>query len=403
MRLLLPPVFDYQHKALFGSERYAVVEGSTKAGKTHPSIIWLLSELGRVGMPGRAFWWVAPTHEQAEIAYKRTKAMLASADAGQTIWTAQDVRKRIQVTGKGEICFKTGEDPDNLYGEDVFAAVMDEYTRQREESWYALRSTLTATGGRLRLIGNVNGRKNWGWRLARMAEQGKPGMSYTKLTWREPVGAGIMPLSEVEDARAMLPEAVFKELYEAEPSEDGSNPFGCQHIDGCVTGGLSTAAPIAFGVDLAKSTDYTVVIGLDKSGAVCRFDRWHGVEWGQTEERIAAMVKGVKTLIDSTGVGDPIVERLKRSSPMCDGFKFTQGSKQQLMEGLAVAIQQRRVRYPDGEIRKELDLFEYVPTRTGVTYSAPSGLHDDCVCALALAVACHTKQASANVYVGFLN
>jgi hypothetical protein len=57
-----------------------------------------------------------------------------------------------------------------------------------------------------------------------------------------------------------------------------------------------------------------------------------------------------------------------------------------MMEGLALAIAAGEVRYPDGVIRNELDEFEYEYTRTGVKYSAPSGLHDDCVCALALAV-----------------
>ncbi|GAG10318.1 unnamed protein product, partial [marine sediment metagenome] len=32
----------------------------------------------------------------------------------------------------------------------------------------------------------------------------------------------------------------------------------------------------------------------------------------------------------------------------------------------------------------ELEAFEYEYTRTGVRYSAPEGLNDDCVCALAL-------------------
>jgi hypothetical protein len=56
------------------------------------------------------------------------------------------------------------------------------------------------------------------------------------------------------------------------------------------------------------------------------------------------------------------------------------------MEGLAVAIQQREITYPEGVIVNELQSFEYVYTRTGVHYSAPTGLHDDCVMALGLAV-----------------
>jgi hypothetical protein len=68
-----------------------------------------------------------------------------------------------------------------------------------------------------------------------------------------------------------------------------------------------------------------------------------------------------------------------------EGFKFSSSSKQQLMEGLAAAIQQGRIRIPAGPIVAELETFEYEYTRTGARYSAPAGLHDDCVCALALA------------------
>ena len=55
------------------------------------------------------------------------------------------------------------------------------------------------------------------------------------------------------------------------------------------------------------------------------------------------------------------------------------------MEGLAVAIQKQEISFPEGVIANELESFEYEYTRTGVRYSAPSGMHDDCVCSLALA------------------
>ncbi len=54
--------------------------------------------------------------------------------------------------------------------------------------------------------------------------------------------------------------------------------------------------------------------------------------------------------------------------------------------GLAVAIQERAITFPEGPIVNELESFEYEHTRLGVRYSAPEGLHDDCVMALALAV-----------------
>lgn len=68
------------------------------------------------------------------------------------------------------------------------------------------------------------------------------------------------------------------------------------------------------------------------------------------------------------------------------GYTFISTSKQQLMEELAVAMQHREVSYPNGPIAAEIEAFDFVYTRTDVRYSAPEGLHDDCVCALALAV-----------------
>jgi hypothetical protein len=42
--------------------------------------------------------------------------------------------------------------------------------------------------------------------------------------------------------------------------------------------------------------------------------------------------------------------------------------------------------YPNGRIVHELEAFQYEYTAAGVRYAAPAGMHDDCVCALALAV-----------------
>jgi hypothetical protein len=90
-------------------------------------------------------------------------------------------------------------------------------------------------------------------------------------------------------------------------------------------------------------------------------------------------------LIDATGVGDPIVEDLQREGIPVTGFKFTSSSKQQIMEGLISSMHQRKISYPPGIIVAEMETFEYQYTKHGVRYSAPSGFHDDTVCALALA------------------
>ncbi len=147
------------------------------------------------------------------------------------------------------------------------------------------------------------------------------------------------------------------------------------------------------GWDLARSIDWTVGIGLDSLGACCRMSRWQS-PWEDTHRRIIDETGETPALVDCTGIGDAPFERLQRASPNFTGYVFNSSSKQKLMEALAVAIQRREVRFPDGPIVAELESFEYEYTRTGVRYSAPEGMHDDCVCALALAVTHFNSIAS---------
>ena len=381
----LPPLAKYQRDAMFCVERNSVIEASTKAGKTFSCLIWLMGEAFGGGLRGREYWWVAPVYPQAEIAFRRMVNLLLDMDPDQKSWLANKTALSIALDNGATMRFKTAEKPDNLYGEDVYAAVFDEASRGREESWHALRSTLTAVKGKVRIIGNVKGRKNWAYALARRVEAGSlPDWRYSKITAADAVKEGIITAEEVEAAKRELPDAVFRELYLAEPSEDGSNPFGLSHIAACL-GQLSPAKPVAFGIDLAKSVDWTVVIGIDAQARTCVFERWQHEPWDRTQARIMALVGDVPTLVDSTGVGDPVVEGMAKNAPNIEGFKFTSNSKQQIMEGLAVVIQRHATTFPDGPIRQELESFEYEVTRTGVRYTGPEGVHDDCVCALALA------------------
>jgi hypothetical protein len=248
--------------------RYALIEASTKAGKTVGCMAWLMEQAFIHGRPGRNYWWVAPVYPQAKIAFRRIKRGLPKA-----MFKANETEMSLELPNGAVVWFKSAEKPDNLYGEDVFAAVIDEASRCREDSWIAVRSTLTATKGPVRIIGNVKGRTNWHFKLARKAEAGEIGMSYAKLNAYDAAAGGVLDLKEIEDAKRLLPENVFRELYLAEPSEDEGNPFGMAYIRACVAP-LSTQPTAAVGIDLAKSIDWSVALGLDRFGVTCGFDRW---------------------------------------------------------------------------------------------------------------------------------
>jgi len=399
-----PRLYAKQQQAIYADARYSIVEASTKSGKTVGCMIWL-TEQAWLGRRGWEYWWVAPIYEQAKIVYRRLNRGLTPGT-----FTPAETGLSLTLANGAVIRFKGADKPDSLYGEDVHAAVIDEATRVKEDAWHAIRTTLTATRGPIRIIGNVKGRRNWAYRLARKAESGEPGMHYARITASDAVDAGVLDQAEIDDAQRLLPAAVYRELYEAEASDDEGNPFGYAAIRACI-GPLSNEPPYVWGWDLARSNDWTVGVALDATGHACRFERWNQSSlpatvvkaptpgepnvayWAVTLRRVRDLTGHTPALVDSTGPGGPIDQALSAEGlGNIEGYVFTSRSKQLLMEGLAVAIQQQQVSYPEGVISQELEAFEYQYSRTGVRYSAPEGLHDDAVVALALARAKYEQR-----------
>jgi hypothetical protein len=398
-----PFLYPKQKAAIYEPKRFSLVEASTKSGKTVSCIIWLI-EQALMGKEGWNYWWVAPVSGQAAIAFTRMRRALG--DQGQAYLAPM----RLILPNGAIIWFKSGDKPDSLYGEDVHAMVIDEASRVKQDAWYALRSVITATQGRARIIGNVKGRKTWFYKMSRRAEQGHPEMGFHRITAYDAVAAGVLPQEEIESAKdpgSGMPEHVFRELYLAEASDDGGNPFGLAAIKACTVPQMPQGVPAVWGWDLAKSVDWTVGVGMTWEGYVCRFERWQHTPWEETVNRIMRVTARTPALVDSTGVGDPIVETLQRRSgrqpgneeaQQYEGYKFTSSSKQQLMEGLAVSIQSNAITFPAGPIADELEVFEFEMAGgeqgrfTGIRYSAPVGFHDDAVMALALADI-HRKRA----------
>jgi hypothetical protein len=384
-----PFLTTYQQAILDAPERYTITAAATKCGKTASHIIWIFEQALQL-KDNQSVWWIAPVYQQAEIAFRRMKAQVSEKD----FFISNESKLTLILPNGARIEFKSAEKPDNLYGDDVYAAVVDEASRMREESWYALRTTLTATKGKCKMIGNVKGKKNWFYKLGERARLGEPDYKFFKITAYDAAKEGILDIEEIEQAKKDLPEFVFRELYLAEPSDDNSNPFGLDNIRKCYAP-LSTGTPIAFGIDLAKYTDWTVITGLDNQNRVCYTERFQG-DWMQTKQKIINVVGRIPAHIDATGVGDPIVEDLQRILPNIKGFKYTSQSKQQLMEGLVMEIQQHSIFFPEEPYGFELENFEYEYTRTGVKYSAPSGMHDDAVNSIALANDCkkHNRKGT---------
>lgn len=387
-------MYPYQTAILDSKARFTICLAATKVGKTASHVVWLF-EQALLCKANQSVWWIAPTFGQAKIAFDRMKVQISD----RNFFTANETNLVITLVTGAKIHFKTGEKPDNLYGDDVYAFVFDEFTRARESAWFALRSTITSTGGKGKFIGNAKSKKNWGNKLAMKAKGGEDtDYEYHKITAYDAADAGMKTkegkpfIEEIESAKKDLPESVFNELYLAEASEDGSNPFGLKYIAAICQPSLSDQPPVCYGIDVANKVDFCSIIGLDKLGTMSSYSNFQKTGWTHTINTIKYL-PNKPIAMDSTGVGDVVLSQVEQIQSQVEGYIFTSASKQRLMEGLAVAIQQRKIMIADdgdvvrgtGKLRHQLEQFEFEYTRTGVKYSAPDGEHDDDVCALALA------------------
>jgi hypothetical protein len=367
MQIFLPTPHANQQKILESDKRFRVIMCGRRFGKSELSQILGVS----YAVKGLQVAYITPTYGLAKVFFGRLTESLPFPKNKSDL--------KIDFSNGGQIEFFTGERLDNLRGRKFHLVIIDEasFIPDLENGWNnSIRPTLTDFKGKAVFLSTPKG-KNFFYSLFMKAGE-NDWASFKFTSYDNP---HIDP-KEIDDARMQLPEVVFEQEYMANPAENSANPFGSKFIRACIKP-ISNQQIIAFGIDLAKSVDHTAIIGLDNSGNVAYFDRFQ-MDWHNTKENIKRLPRS-PILIDSTGVGDPITEDLKREGIMIEGLKFTSQSKQQLMEGLATAIQQNRIGFPDGVIVKELEIFEYIFSSHGVRYSAPSGFHDDCVMALALA------------------
>tara|TARA_Y100001963_G_scaffold154513_1_gene243456 strand:- start:2145 stop:3341 length:1197 start_codon:yes stop_codon:yes gene_type:complete len=371
--LTLPKAHIGQRKVIDEAARWNVVCCGRRFGKTTLGQILAAEELLRGGRVG----WFAPTYRFSSESFRFFDSTLRPAATA-----CNRSEMRIELLTGGVLDVWSLDNPDSGRGRKYSLVIIDEagIVRDLEDAWNGtIRPTLTDYRGKAWLLGTPKGRGYF----FRLFAKGEAGDTDWK-AWRLPTLANpFMPPEEVAAAKRDLPAQVFAQEYEGVPADDGGCPFSIKAIGEC-TQPMSDQPPVVWGVDLAKSQDWTVAVALDDEGRVCRLERWQG-SWRNTEERLSELIGETYALVDSTGVGDPVVETLQSTCPAVEGFKFTMHSKQQIMEGLSVAIQTGAVAFPDGWLRRELESFEFHYTRTGVRYEAPSGAHDDGVCALALA------------------
>lgn len=300
--------------------------------------------------------------------------------------------KRIELITGGILDFWTLEDQDAGRSRKYKRVAVDEAAKARnlEEAWTkAIRPTLTDLRGDADFYSTPRGR-NFFWKCY---TRGEDPNDQEWACWTMPTASNpFIAKEEIEDAKAQLPERVFRQEFLAEFLEDSGGVF--RGVMDAVDVGRSLPTPptagrrYTLGVDLARIEDFTVLSAFDDRGVQAYFERFNQISWERQIEsikRVSAHYKA-KVYLDSTGVGDPIFEQIRKAGVNVEGVTLTNASKESLIDNLAIGIEQRKFRLMDvSEQTNELLAYEYelTPSRK-VRMNAPSGMHDDCVIALAL-------------------
>jgi len=369
-----------QQRVLESRARFRVCAAGRRWGKTVFGIYLVMSQA--IENPGSFIWWVSPVYAQAMIPYRRILST-----AREIIADHNKDEKRIEFINSSVIEFKSADKPDNLRGEGLDLLIIDEAAYIDDEAWYAcLRPTLSDRCGKAVMISTPAG-KNWFYHVFMLGFTDPEYASFRSPTEENP----IIPRSEIEEARRNLPDYVFRQEYLAEFIDSSSAVFPSygQCISTSISPEPKPGMKYLAGWDIGKRQSYSVLTIMDRTGRVVKIQKITG-DYSAQVEQVVQLVKqynNARLCVDATGLGDPIVDVLKRYSINVYPLRLTSDSKASIINALSISFSNQSITIPpDPELLRELDNFTVDYTRHGkLKLGARKGYHDDYVISLALA------------------
>lgn len=370
--------------------RFCVFATGRQFGKT--TIVLLRLFVRAISKKG-VYWWVSPTYQQCRVVFRR---FLENYSKFLT-YVNRSVFECVLLNGS-IVQFRSGESKENLRGESLNGVAIDEAALLHPEFFDSLiRPMLTATNGWADIISTPRG-KNWFHDLFMYAMTDKNVYNCFHATSYE---SPFITKQELEAIKARTPDILFRQEYLAEFVDDSGYVF--QNVKELAVGKFEPYNEDSFyvaGLDLARLQDYTVLTIFKVENDIYYLVdmlRFNNISWTSQAQRIVERLKKYGNpfcYTDATGLGDPVVEILKKQGAKIRDVRITAFIKSQMIENMMLIFEQKRIIYPHiPEIISELLTFAAVKTNSNnVVYGAPAGYHDDIVMSIALALRADMKS-----------
>lgn len=378
-----------QKEILNSKSRYKVICAGRRFGKSALCAYEILKILADKENKNKRIWVVAPTYDLSQKVFHYLVPWFLKVAPSQQKGVSLTPNRppKIQMANGNLVEGKSTDTPQTLLGESLDFLIIDEAARISSTIWESyLYPTLLDRRGDAMFISTPLGH-NWFYNEWLRAKESNGAFKFRT------VDNPYISKEAVAEAKEKLPEAVFAREFEAS-FEKSAGVF--RNITDIVSdNSLSDTRPgvsYVMGVDLGKYRDFTVLTVIDRTtNKVVFLDRFKETDWNLQKGRIVAACQrynNAKIVIDSTGVGDPIADALRKENLFVEDFKYTNKTKQQMIEKLNLFIERKDITIPDNEVLiDELEAFSCDLSPSGkLLYSAPQGLHDDTVNSLGLAV-----------------
>ena len=355
-------------------------------------------------------WIVAPTYDLCE---RCTREIFTAANeklAHRIIKQSEHERRLVLRNlggGTSEIRGKSADNPTSLLGEGLDWVICDEMARLRPHIWNShISQRLVDKHGWALLLSTPRGQGQFYDLFQRGQGRDDDYASWNSPSWKNPH----LDRETIDAERARLPEAVFAQEYCGEFISGSGCVF--RNVRERAVGEwqepLSGETYVA-GLDLAKVEDFTVLVIMNSKCEVVFADRFNRVDWSIQVQRVLAATdryNQARVLVDSTGAGEPVFERLLEAGIFAEPYQFTARSKSALINNAALMCEQGEITLPSPEFWPvgidEIEGYQYSISDAGnVRSGAPAGQHDDCVMAFALA-AFLAKRASRPMEIIFV-
>ena len=372
-----------QSTILFSKARFKVVKTGRQFGKSYLGAVFVVTlALQKKNSTG---WIVAPVFRQALMLLDKVRE-LCETNKIEFVYNKTEMMIYFPLT-HSKVCAMSGDDPNKIRGQTLDYLVIDEAAFIGSDIYEEhLEPMIAIRKAPVMFISTPYGR-NWFYDLYKYAESGED-PEYQAFHYTS-ADNPLMPKDFLEKVKSKVDPLKYKQEYLADWLDEGGLVFN-HYITRPVIGHPDEKRCYLAGLDLGKHVDYTVMTIADiNTYEICDEFRFNKYDWDEQADMIQEYSKRYKNCpiyMDSTGVGDSMVDRLKNRGLTIYPMVFSNTTKKQMIQNLVVMLQNEELAIPDNTVCiKEFERFEFTLLPSGaIKYAAPGKQHDDYVCSMAL-------------------